>query len=167
MIYDATFDNAVGFVSAKTGNTNITPIVLEEAYKKLFYYIMRQKEFDSQTALDVLFEYIEQATDEFKAPDIECGDFSATENCVKAVEDEDIAMSEEQATEDLFVKKAHSYVLQRASLERRIFILYYYENFTAEKISKLFSIPIETVYGYIKKTSEDIQTNFLLKYMSR
>ncbi len=166
-IYDATFDEAVAYISAKTGNTGITATVLEDTYKELFYYLLKQREPDDDQVGEKFVEILKKTTEEFKAPDAECDEYVATNEEVELVKNSDIAMSEEQATEDLYVKKAHSYVLQRSSLERRVFILYFYENCTAERISSLLSIPVENVYGYIKKTSEDIQINFLSKYISK
>ena len=166
-IYNATFDEAVTYVSARTGNTGITPTVLEDTYKALFYYLLKLKEPDDSAVSEKFIEILKKITEEFKAPDAECDEYVSTKQEVEDIENSDIAMSEEQATDDLYVKKAHSYVLQRSSLERRVFILYFYENCTAERISALLSIPVENVYGYIKKTSEDIQANFLSKYISK
>ncbi len=166
-IYDATFEDAVAFIAAKTGNTGIVTTVLEDTYKSLFYYILKQKELDEQTVMEKFAGLLKSSTNEFRAPDAECDDYISTEEEITALESVDVAMSEQEATDDLYVKKAHSYVLQRSSLERRVFILYFYENRSAEEISKLLSVPIENVYGYLKKTSEDIQNNFLSKYISR
>ena len=166
-IYDTTFEDAIAYIAARTGNTGIVTTVLEDAYRSLFYYMLKQKDFDEQEVLKKFAEFLGKSTDEFKAPDAECDGYVSTETEIAELENIDIAMSEKQATDDLYVKKAHSYVLQRSSLERRVFILYFYEKRSAEEISKLLSIPVENVYGYLKKTSEDIQINFLSKYISK
>ena len=63
--------------------------------------------------------------------------------------------------------KAHSFVLQASDIERKAFILYFYEGCSIKETAKLLGIDEAYICGYLERTITAIQNNFLSKYISK
>lgn len=168
-LFDATFNDAITFISGKSGDTGIADNVLHDTYTEVFRYILRQKEYDEQDVgkkfLKTLKITVERYTRSVDKTDDQ--EYISDADKLNTLVMTELELSEQQAMDDLYVKKAQSYVLQKGLKERKAFILYFYEGYSADDIARMLSISDKEVYGFLEKTVSGIQNNFLSKYISK
>lgn len=168
-LYDSTYDDALTYIAGKSGDTDIANDVLFDTYATVYAYLLKQKEVSESDAAEVFYNALNDAIEKHRRRPSEesTPPLIASKDELDPIIDTELDLSEQKATDDMLIKKAHSFVLQRSGTERKAFILYFYEGYSAKKTAKLLGLTEDEVYGYLVKTVSSIQSNFLAKYISK
>ena len=167
--YDMTYNDAMTFIAGKAGDTDIATDVLTDTYASVFSHLQKQKEYSESAVADEFYRALNAAIERYKRRYTETlHDAKASDGSLLAeLCERTLDLDEQTARDDMLIKKAHSYVLQCGSTERKTFILYFYEGYTAQRIAKLLGIDESEVFGYLERTVSGIQNNFLAKYVTK
>lgn len=165
--YDTTYNDAMTFIAGKAGDTDIAPDVLTDTYTAVFALMQKQKEYDGAAVADEFYRALNNAIERHKRRPTEASHGTHASDGVMLSElcGRVLDLNEQAAHDDMLIKKAHSYVLQCDSTDRKAFILYFYEGYTAQKIAELLGITEGEVFGHLESTVSGIQHNFLAKYI--
>ncbi len=168
-MYESTFDDSITYIFGKTGNPDLLNDVLFNAYSALFLFIKKQKYFIEEQVSNFFYNCINDMLNEFAPPDtispreIE----GAQKQEVDELLDIEFDIDDEQAIDNLLIKKAHSYILQKSALERKIFVLYFYKGYEVRRISGLLGVDADIVYGCVATLLKEIKDNFLASYIKK
>ena len=168
-VYESTFDDSITYIFGKTGNPDLLNDVLFNAYSALFLFIKKQRYYIEEQVSNFFYNCINDMLNEFAPPDTTSAREieGANKQDVEQLLDIEFDIDDEQAVENLLIKKAHSYILQKSSLERKIFVLYFYKNYDVRRISGLLGIDADIVYGCVATLLEEIKDNFLASYIKK
>ena len=156
-------------IAGKAGDTDIATDVLTDTYASVFSHLQKQKEYSKSAVADEFYRALNAAIERYKRRSTETlHDAKASDGSLLAdLCERTLDLDEQTARDDMLIKKAHSYGLQCGSTERKTFILYFYEGYTAQRIAKLLGIDESEVFGYLERTVSGIQNNFLAKYITK
>lgn len=167
--YDSTYADTITYISGKTGDTDIASDVITDTFTDIYGYILSLKTVDEKDLGEYFYGalnfYIEKYQKELKA-ETEFQQSSSEERLLELIT-KDLDISEKQAIDDMLIKKSHSFVMQRSAIERKAFILFFYEGYSLEKTAELLGISTDILCGYLERTLLGIQSNFLSKYISK
>lgn len=166
-LYDVTFDDAITYIYGKTGNPDLLADVLYNTYSELFIFIKKQRRYNEEEVSDFFYGCLNDMLSEFTTPELTPArkiEPSEKEE-VDALLDTLLDINDEQAVSSLLIKKAHSFILQKNALERKIFVLYFYKAFEPIRISGLLGVDVSIVNGCIATLLKEIKENFLSNYI--
>ena len=157
-IYDATFDDAITYIYGKTGNPSLLNDILYNTYFELFMFIKKQRWFNEEETNDFLYSCLNDMLGEFSSKETippRTIEPSEKEEIDKLL-DIEFDINDEQAINNLLLKKANSFILQKNALERKIFVLYFYNGFETKRISGLLGVNSDIVDGCIVTLLKEI-----------
>ncbi len=168
-LYDATFDDTITYIYGKTGNPDLLNDVLYSTYSELFIFIKKLKWYDEEQVSNFFYNCLNDMIGEFAPPE------AASPREIAPSQKEDIELlldtefdiDDEQAVNNLLIKKAHSFVLQKSAVERKIFVLYFYKGFEPTRISGLLGVDASIVNGCVATLLTEIKDNFLSSYLAK
>ncbi len=165
-LFEATFDNARVYVAGLTGNPDIIEDVLFKTYKEIFKQLQKQKNFDGDKIGEMFYGLLKKYAAECDNTqnDTPVNFIEKTEQDIKDILATEFNLTEEQAKDELLIKKSHTYLFQKPAIERKAFVLYFYEGCSPEEIADMFSIKKEYVCGCIYSILQQIKNNFLGTY---
>ena len=168
-LYNSTFDDTITYIYGKTGNPDILNDVLFSTYNELFIFIKKLKWYDEEQVSNFFYNCLNDMIGEFVPVEATSPReiLPSQKDEVEALLDTEFDIDDEQAVNDLLIKKAHSYILQKSALERKVFTLYFYKGFEPTRISGLLGVDASVVNGCIKTLLTEIKDNFLSSYLAK
>ncbi len=168
-IYNATFDDAITYIYGKTGNPDSLNTILFYTYSELFIFLRKQRRYIEELTSDFFYECLNDMLSGFS--ELETAESRSIEPAelqqLEKLLDTEFDLTEQQIKDKMLVKKAHSFLLQKNSLERKIFVLYFYKHFDVRRISGLLGVDPEIVQGCLCTLLDEIKNNFLANYIKK
>ncbi len=167
-LYDATYDDAVAYIIGKSGDAAVAKDVLFDTYSCVYDYLRNKDDFYDDELTETFFDNLKKAMKKHITTNEESTPLNILSNMQKINEivESEFELSEKDATENMLDKKAHSFVMQKSTVERRAFILYFYEGHSTNRISQILNIPEQQVCGHIQSVLLEIRNNFLSSYQA-
>lgn len=165
-LFEATYDNAKVFVAGLTGNPDIIERVLTKTYREIYKQLLKQKNYDGEEIGNAFYGLLKQYSAECDLSDDQPTAFLSqkSEQDITDILQTEFNISDDDAKENLLIKKAHTYLFQKSAIERKAFVLYFYQDCSIDEIADMFGIEKGYVCGYIYGILEDIKNNFLSAY---
>lgn len=175
-IFDATYDEALAFVSGKTGNIALADDILTDTYTAVYSRLRKMNAYDLQYIHEFFLDYLKHSTNEHMISSdyvvstltttTDSNSISST-NLVDSILTTELSINEKDVTESLLLKKINAFVLQKDGIERKIFVLHFYCGYTLDQVSQLLEIPVYKINDQIYGLLTEIKNNFLNEYIGK
>lgn len=167
-IYNKTYQEAYGYVLAKTADPAVTPKILEDSYVELYKLVARSsatlKKHRNQLfkiiqkQLDTLYNNLEDSPAEETGRKIK----KYESLLLKELETELPAFADKTERSET-LQKIMSFVSAKPMEIRRAFYLYYLFNFNIQQIAAELNISEESAGNHIYLLTKEIRTEFSVK----
>lgn len=162
-IFEATLDDAVAYVAGMTGTFDIVEKVLIKTYAKLYRHLRKSKNLKNEDIEKAFLDILKDNTAKYINPQDNSNFRSFSKEKPLSPElilEEELEISESEFLSTKKNKKIHSYIMSFPEQERKIYILYLYCNYTAEKISYLLNTDVEYINNSIAILLTEIKEKF-------
>lgn len=166
-LYESTFDDAKAFVVGLTGNTDIVENVLLKTYKSVFEKLLKQKDITSDDIGKFFYNTLKNNALELAGTTQNTAYLPNEKQAddLKQILNTEFDLDEQKVNDEFLIKKAHNFLSQKPSIQKKAFVLYFYEGYETGEISKMLAVDEQVINGYIFDVLEDIKNNFLNGYL--
>ena len=165
-IYNKTYQEAYGYVLAKTADLEATPTILRNSYLDFYKYLSRTNNESEKKNRNQLFRIIQKQINDFS----DALNEPETENGGRKIKKYKSLLEKELSTELPPIitkaelnKKLNEILLQVSEYSlkaRRCFFLYYLFDFTIEQVATELNISAEEAGNHIYLITKKIRTSF-------
>lgn len=159
--YSKSFNEAYGYILAKTGDPLASKQILKDCYTDFFTHFINSKEDTVKSKRAFLFKIIHSTLAE-KSNDLpaETTKFRKYPQLLQQELDTEIAQPQNKAQLKQMLDQILAFISKQPTVQRRAFILYYLYDFSIEQIADELSLTQTVVGNYILNLTKEIRLLF-------
>lgn len=172
LLYESTYQEAIAYIICATGSLDNAENILSDLYYEMHKYFLKHSLFTQE---DVKKHYISKLKETISKYDLaeEAEEYIITAknrrtiNSVDKILGTGLDISDNELFESMLNKKIYSYIMNKPLEVRRIFLLYFYCNYSPNQISELLgceeSDVTHIIYAILKEVRDAFLKNRIIK----
>lgn len=174
-LYDSTYDDALCYTIAATGDQNAAQDILSETYLSLYKRLLKAHTGQIEDLRTYFFTCLKNSVKRYYSghrddpllySDI-APDDSATDEMIDSLLNLDIDITESQAMNSILIARINKFIMSKSEIQRRAFMMRFYYGYTLREISDMLGVPQSRLNNYIYRLLAEIRTNYLSEYISK
>jgi RNA polymerase sigma factor (sigma-70 family) len=170
-LYNSTYDDAIAYIAAATGTLDKAEEILTETYFEIYKYFISSKVFNNADMQEYFFKTIRksiEAHSEFSKETIEVrAKIRRTMNSVEKMLNTELDIEIADFFKANMNKEIYAYIMKSPAPIRRIFLLYFYCGYDAERIATLLQMQVNEVSHLLYTLLKDLRDGFLKGYITK
>jgi len=165
-LYKQTFNEAYGYILAKTGDTVATPDILRNCYLDFFRTILKQKDDNIDNKRGFLFKIIRKHLTKFNEESLRSARPETTriKKYVQFLEEElntEILAPSSKDELNNMLERILMLISEKPDLQRRAFMLHHLYDFNIEQVAQELSLSEMCAGNYILNLTKEIKEMLL------
>ena len=163
--YTQTFNEAYGYILAKTGDTIATPHILKECYVEFYRTLLKHKKDEIENKRSHLFKIIRTHLSRYneQALHSERPETTRIKKYAQFLEDElETEMPSPKSKSELrdMLDQALALIVEKPELQRRAFMLHHLYDFSIEQVASELSLTEMNAGNYIYNLTKELRVMF-------
>ena len=164
-LYKKTFNEAYGYILAKTGDTVATPQILKECYVEIYRTILNQREDNIENKRAFLFKIIRTHLIRYNESTMHSvrPETTRIRKYQQFLDEElntEIPRPQSQAELKDMLDQALELISSKPEIQRRAFILHHFYDFSIEQVADELSLSKARAGNYIYNLTKEIRSMF-------
>ncbi len=164
-LYSKTFNEAYGYILAKTGDTVATPRILKECYCELFRKFLKERTDEIENKRSYLFKIIRNQLIKYDEETMRSlhPETTRIKKYTQFLEEElatELPDPQNKAELQEMLDKTLALIAEKPELQRRAFMLHHLYDFSIEQVASELSLSEMSVGNYIYNLTKEIRIMF-------
>ncbi len=165
--YDETYEKAMSFCMAKTGDFINSEDLLADAYYSIYKRFSSRKEEELRDPKKYLFTVLKNQIAKYwvkHKKEQQCTVSADDETAFEALLETEFDLTEKTAIDRMLIEDILEFVSVQPGPQRRAFTMHFYLGKTIEETAAELELPVSTVRNYLYRLLKKIKDNFLQEY---